>query len=146
MTKIPIDKERGIDPHVITCTRCGKEHGLSLGVLMEGTDAEGNKHYKNKGDYKYDRDHPYIGWEEITDPTRKIAMGICTDCEDQLAKFDEELAKGGIFFKCEQCTTTGMIIGSHPLAIATRLQLAVVAPNPVGVEFATCEEHTPQDE
>jgi len=146
MTKIPIDKKRGIAPHIITCARCGEEHGISLGVIMEGTDAEGNKQYKNKGDYKYNRNHPYISWEEITDPDRKIAMGHCTACEDELARFAEELAKGSIFFKCEQCTTTGMIIGSHPLAEAVRKQTGVVAPNPVGIEFATCEEHTPQDE
>lgn len=149
MTQIPLDKERGIDPHLCKCINCGGDsNSLTVGVIRKGEDENGVIHYANRG--QTDKHNAMLRnkglsevlqWETVTDTTERIPMGLCTKCEEQEKLFKEELEKGGIFFRCKQCEKHGMIIGSHQLSIDIREHSGIKAPDPVGTEFITCKEH-----
>ena len=146
---IPIDKERGIDPHLCICIHCGKDNNaLTIGVLMKGTDSDGNTHYANKGQTaKHNRDLTKHGlpeiykWEEVTDSLEKIPMGLCDECEEIQNNITQGLEKGGILFQCEGCTSTGLIDGRSELAKEVREKENIPAPEPIGITFENCTQH-----
>lgn len=142
MSTIPLDAGKGLDPHMISCTRCGEQYGLTIGALRQATDSNGVTHYCQKGETSR---HPHRGvtnWTPVKEGT-VIPSGLCTACTEELKRFEQEVANGGIFFKCRCCTTTGVIKGHSPLAQTVRKQMNIHAPEPCGVEFENCEEHTP---
>lgn len=149
---IPLSKERGIDPHLTCCVECGQDtNGLTLGVIMEGKDTDGNLHYTQRGStHKYTKDlyrnSPFalsIDWNELTDTNKRIPMGLCTECEELHAMALQALEDGAIYFNCDCCDITGMLKGESELAIAVRKQQNIPAPEPVGVTFDSCDQHIP---
>lgn len=141
MSSIPLDPGKGLDPHVINCAACGENYGVSLGALRQATDYEGNIHYAQKGKTRQ-YPHPVNSdWAPVTD--REITMGLCTACEENILEMGKAVQEGGIHFKCRSCDKTGVIRGTSELAQLVRKQMNIHAPEPCGVEFDTCEEHTP---
>jgi len=148
MASIPVDKERGIDPHMAYCVRCNEDNGLTLGVLVKTVDDHGDTHYTQRGSTsKFNRERSKHGlpelynWETVTDPSERIPSGLCDKCENEIDSFTEEVAKGGIYFKCAKCPTTGVLKHDCNLAKGVREQMGIEAPNPVGIEFEHCHEH-----
>jgi len=150
MASIPLSKDRGIDPHLCTCIRCGNvnDQALTMGVIMKAEDNHGASHFANRGGTrKHEQElakhniEIVTNWTEIKDSSEKIPMGLCKACEDEIALFEEELAKGGIFFKCKACDQAGMITGNTDLAKAVREQMDIPAPDECGIEFDSCDQH-----
>ena len=142
MSTIPLDKGKGLSPHMMACERCGDHYGLTIGALRQAKDSKGVTHICMKGKTSK-HPHPVVtDWTPVEKGT-VITNGLCTACEEQLTRFDQEVSMGGIFFKCRCCTTTGVIKADAPLAQMVRKQMNIQAPDPCGVEFDNCEEHTP---
>ena len=59
--------------------------------------------------------------------------------EAELCK--EELKRGGVFFRCKECSRTGMIKGGTQIAEIVREESDIAAPEPCGIEFDCCAQH-----
>lgn len=71
----------------------------------------------------------------IEEHERIATNDLCNSCKKKKAATEQEVAKGGVFFKCSNCGAEGAVKAEHPLAKAVRKQLDIAAPNPCGVEF-----------
>lgn len=153
MNSIPVSKERGLDPHQLACQVCGEHYGLTLGVIMRAYDEEGQVAYANRGQTaKCNKDREkhglsYLtGWEEVKNTHEVLHMGICDACEENQQSIRTAVAEGGIYFKCSKCSITGAIKVDNPIAKAIREGAQIFAPDPIGVEFDDCSQHTPTEE
>ena len=147
MSSIPVNKEGGMEPHLLKCARCKGDNGLSVGVLMQA-EHKGQMVYCNRGQQRrIERQlDAKLTWSHVPEEQRYITMGVCTTCGEETKRFQEELNKGGIYFKCATCNTTGMIAGNAPLAKAVRKKMGIPAPGPCGMEFEMCSQHGDKDE
>ena len=68
-----------------------------------------------------------------------------TNKEVELLIIQEQLALGSIFFKCKECHQTGMIKGGTQLAEIVREESDIAAPDPCGIEFDLCTQHSGND-
>jgi hypothetical protein len=136
---IILHKEKGVNPKVALCERCGKDWGLLLlgvydiqwkctkcGALHIGGHSEpkecgkcGNVTLINKG--------PYEG--------RDIVSGLCKKCEKELQEHHDIVAAGGVYWNCSNCKANGVIKATSPFAKEVRKAHGVTAPKPCGVEF-----------
>ena len=139
---IPISKEGGLEPHLINCARCGQSAGLTVGVLYEGTDLEGRKHYYNHGQRGAAERSAGVSFDEVrhVEEGERITAGLCTDCETELESHHKIISDGGVAFRCVECQQEGVI---KPSAFASHVREAagIKAPAPCGVEFNKCTEH-----
>lgn len=138
---ITLSRDRGVNPCMTSCTRCG-EYTQTL-VLIGNSDHlfECNScHQKalgKPGQFKC----PGCGVEgslsyiRRLDEHEKIPMGLCEKCEASDKEQEDVVKEGGIYWKCADCNSSGAIRASAPLAKAVREQLGVEAPKPAGCEF-----------
>lgn len=103
------------------CVRCGKPLGVILDRRLKDTFEEGQVY--NSGE-------------------------MCDECKEEEAKFAKIVSEGGIFFRCSQCETVGVIAlsdNTRPLIEYVRKQAHHDDPDwmtkPCGVEFAKCYMH-----
>jgi len=145
---ILLDPEKGVNPFLTYCTRCGGD-GPDL-ILV------GRKQYKDVCDncggvYLGGRDRkvgdrPYQGGQcqfckEYTSFTRskieegeKLPGGLCKNCEDEIEEHKKVVAAGGIYFKCSECNAQGVIKANEFTAIV-RAQHGLENGEPCGIEF-----------
>jgi rubrerythrin len=138
---ITLSKDRGINPRMSTCVRCGSD-GTTLALIGDsdhlfdcracGKKVLGKKRQRKcpgcgvKGSLAYDR---RLGESE------PIPMGLCQTCEDSDKELEEVVKEGGVYWKCADCDRSGALRAQSQLAQAVRKQLGVEAPNPAGCEF-----------
>lgn len=156
MSYITLHPEKGVNPKLTTCWRCGADVGVALpgakdsiytcthGVRSYGGPPGRNPHQKmdcgcTSGQYKFDRkmhDH------------EKIPIEQCDDCTKEITEQGEVVKAGGIYFKCVDCGASGAIRAQNPLCTAVREQLKTPAPAPCGIEFnkETCPACGPKPE
>ena len=58
-----------------------------------------------------------------------------------MAKLAEIVAQGGIYVKCNVCGLYGAIAGHHRAAHDVRTHTGISAPDPVGLQLESCEDH-----
>lgn len=149
---IPISKDRGIDPHLTYCPRCGGEaNELTLGVLMKGLTYDGEVvAYANRGKTRQTERElakkegaPTISrWEEVTDTMERIpAHEPCDKCKEEIKTFEGIVAEGGIYFVCEGCGKKGVIRAESGLAKEVREHMKIAAPDPCGIKLEACWQH-----
>ena len=117
---IILDKKLGVNPVLTYCPRCGE---ATNELLLVGTAAKyectncqrkfigrprvcdncGSSTFTNLG--KIDGTHE-----------RLPATDICDNCKKEIKEFNEEIEKGGVAWKCEDCGNTGVI--KHTAAFA----------------------------
>lgn len=140
---ITLSKEKGVNPHMTYCIRCGQDadelvlFGASdhvdvcsdCGITVFG----GYKNYegcpKCKGGRSGKTRRPLGSWEKVP------ASDFCKKCKDEVAVHQAEVAAGGVYVRCKDCNMSGVILGSHPFAVAARKELNIAAPLPCGIEF-----------
>ncbi len=154
MTSIPIDPEKGLDPHLCCCVHCGNDtNDLTVGALRKAQDNKDAWHYVPRGTtVKYNRElaqksdrRIVTNWQSLED-YEKVPSGYCDDCEKEIKTMEACLQSGGVHFNCTQCSTTGMLTGTSEIAIQVRKYSEIVTPNPVGITFEKCAEHTPPND
>lgn len=155
---IPIHKDRGIDPHLTYCQRCGGEADeLTLGVLMKAELPNGQWVYANRGKTEKLRREleqkkiipfqTYLQWQEITDTRERVpASEPCKKCRDELDMMEEIVKRGGCYFKCAECGQEGVLRETSTIAKQVRKLAGIEPPEPVGFEFEACVQHTPEGE
>jgi len=82
----------------------------------------------------------YLTCQKISD-NEPIPYGICQECQDELASFKQIVTDGGVYFKCKSCNANGVIKAGSVLAIKVRELSKIATPDPVGIEFESCDQH-----
>jgi len=110
---IPLHKERGLDPHLTFCRRCGGDaNELTVGELRKAEYAPGQWTYANRGqtteqgkvmekqgviDNRYN-----LSWEEVPEHERVPAMEFCDSCKKEVKEHKALVADGGVYVKCTE--------------------------------------------
>lgn len=68
------------------------------------------------------------------------SKGWCHACEEEVKMFDQVVAQGGIFWRCENCGYEGTIRKSE-YTDAVRKVMRISAPKPCGMTFKSCSQH-----
>jgi len=133
-----LDPTRGANKRDLVCPRCSQKNGsVILGIREYAGICNACKMF-NVGLSETDTACQVCKSIDIKPkrvPPNMPLPKLCDACLKELAGEAEVLKAGGIFWQCLACGSTGMLGGCHPLAIATRKQAGVVAPNPCGVKF-----------
>ena len=142
MGSLPLHKTKGINPHMTICSRCGEDGrdilllgvhdkkwrcsscdtiNLSAGMPRECGSCKSRCGFTSEGE---------VGEFE------KLVTGLCDKCAKDLKEFDKIVSEGGIYWRCKDCSATGVIRGDSPFAKAVRKEMGIAAPKPAGVEFS----------
>lgn len=139
---IRLHPKLGMNPRLTCCPRCGWE---SSELLLLGAT---NKVYRcqecntpnigkpNARDGCGKCGHWNVPFERELDASEKLPGSICDDCEKEMKEHKDEVAAGGVYFKCSDCSTTGVIKAGHPFAEHIRATMKIEAPEPCGAEFS----------
>lgn len=121
MGTIPISEEGGLEPHIMTCPRCGGlGNALTIGVLLRapvlGAEA-GTYAYYNRGKRKETEDAVEkagfgLGKAEHV-PVDQVQVPIldsepCAKCKEEIAEHRKLVSEGGIHWKCD-CGAQGIL-------------------------------------
>lgn len=155
---IRISAKHGVNPTIFVCEWCGRDTntlGLvgscsklkcrNCGTIIFGSSAEPcpkcGKGGRQLGD-RYGGGGMYHGDFEVlerdTEVPMHIAQGLCDECDAKRKAADDEVAKGGVYWKCSKCGSKGAVKAGTKLAIAVREKMKIAAPNKYGVEFHEC--------
>ena len=149
---IPIDPDKGLDPHMMFCVRCGGEsNSLTIGALRKAKLPTGQWVY-SQADRRNETARDLIGrgmvktrydldWVKLDEHERVPDPTPCDACAKELKQWAELVEQGGIYFRCKTCSATGVVKPGTDLAIAVRKQAEVDPPDAMGMEFQNCEQH-----
>lgn len=143
---ITLHPERGVNPRMTYCPRCGKDaNELVLlgarerkvtcpgcGCVNFGAGTGGD--CGNCGRPLWNGEVGTIGEHE-----RLPATEPCNECRKELDLHAAVVAEGGVYWKCRDCKKSGVIYGSSGLAQAVRKTMGIEPPAPCGVEFSKAE-------
>lgn len=143
---IRLHREKGLNPHMTVCPRCGKD-GDSI-VLLGATDKIhtcpkcGLRHVGRPDDGEcqgcgagFARER----WKTRTIEDYERLPVRCKACDDELAEWESVVKAGGVYFRCADCKTEGVIRAESEMAKAAREQLGVPPPKPCGVQFTKAD-------
>lgn len=153
MTLIPLHKERGLDPHLTFCPRCGGEGAaVTVGAMRKAQLETGQWAYANVGQTEemgrklekagaMGSRHSLL-WVELGEREKVPDSDPCPKCQEDLKQQREEVEKGGVYFRCSICGASGVIRAEVPYAEAVRIAYGKTNGEPCGVEFDECSQHT----
>ena len=140
---IPLSQKHGVNPSVCVCTNCGEDTGA---LVLPGRT---NKYKCGCGRIAYGVKASDFGtcncgrssetWDRIetdAEMPHKIGMGICDKCEAMFEEHHAIVERGGIYWKCSDCGSTGVVRETSELSIHVRKQMNMPAPGQCGVEFS----------
>jgi len=149
MSDIPLHPERGLDPHLMYCQRCGEDTGsITVGDVIRRKMQDGRILLANRGEgvssaiqAGYTK-QDYYNAEiiPIKEGERLPDTSVCAECDAELTMQKGIIEAGGIAFRCTMCHQEGVIRKSD-FADGVRKSAGIEAPIPVGVEFTRCAEH-----
>lgn len=133
--------EKGVNPRLGVCTRCGEEHSVILLGKWDRyfhcaechTVTIGASH-KHCGKCEGARGH----FTPIGEFDR-LPAGLCLVCETEVKEHDAIVAAGGVYWRCEDCQQSG-VIRPNEFAAAVRATHGLTNGEPCGVTFdkTTC--------
>jgi hypothetical protein len=149
---IPIDPEKGLDPHLMFCARCGGEsNALTIGAMRKAEVEDGQYVYamrgkqnitgKNLEDAGAITNRHNLRWEKLDDNERVPDPEPCAKCKEELETWATLVAEGGVYCQCSQCSMKGVIRPGTVLAEAVRSHTKIEAPSPIRMEFENCDQH-----
>lgn len=144
MGSIILHPQKGINPHLTVCQRCGQAYGIAL---LGNRDNRricrcGCTNYGARGSDKCGKCGEQL-FDAKVEPIREhedLPGGLCTECEKEVTEHAKIVAEGGVYFRCAQCGRQG-VIKANEFAAEVRKHLKTPTPKPCGVEFQKCEEH-----
>lgn len=136
----------GVNPHLTYCRRCG---GDCEDLILLGA---------RDGIYRCDDcglnligggpcpDHPgrHTTFVRKVEEHEKLPAGPCRACRDEIELHEKIVAEGGVYFRCSECSSEGVIKPDSELARAVREHARVAPPKPIGITFDVCQQHTPR--
>ncbi len=143
---ITLSKKYGMNPALTLCPRCKKN---TTGVILPGAASL----------FECSQGHKIVGRREgkctlCGDPSenwRLLERGIeaskhpivgtelCDGCKAELAEYEEIVRSGGVYWRCKDCGSSGVIKPNSTFCQMVRNQAGIQAPDPIGVEFS--KEH-----
>ena len=145
---IILHQELGVNPKLTFCPRCGgdAEELILIGARTRidkcsecGTTVYGGISLRSPCRCGR-RSSVTIG--HIGKHDKLPASQPCAKCRAEIDNHKAVVAEGGIYWKCKECTREGVILARSKYAKAVRKQLKVKKPDPCGIEFEKCIEHT----
>ncbi len=125
MTSVTLSKKFGVNPSLTFCPRCGKD-AQEIIVLGDARDYECSSCHKHIVGKRM-RECPFCGSGLIVNMgpydgsrSKLPASDICDKCKESIKELKEELDKGGIAWKCEDCKSEGVINHDTEMAIEFR--------------------------
>ena len=142
MPKINLSKEHGVNPTICQCERCGKETGA---IVLAGKCNKyecqecGAEMFGQKKPAKCSGCGGYlvISTDQDVAAPRYIRQGLCPDCEEEIAKQENLVRLGGIFWRCSECGSSGVIRPGTDMALMVRHKLGILTPAPCGIELTS---------
>ena len=134
----------GVNPHMACCPRCGRDNGeLVLIGAATGIWMCGGCNHKIYGGSECPNCRSRAQTYQIgrVGERDKIPTSLCKECEDEVKLHRQIVAEGGVYFKCKQCSATGVVKAGTALAKMVREDTKIAPPDPVGCEFESCEQH-----
>ncbi|MBF0553240.1 MAG: hypothetical protein HQK96_01640 [Nitrospirae bacterium] len=71
--------------------------------------------------------------ERNAEAPMKMSGGLCPKCDKMRKDADLEVSKGGIYWKCDKCGSTGAVKATSELSKNIRKKMKIEPPNPCGV-------------
>ena len=138
MVSIPLHPEKGVNPRVIVCANCG----TSTGIAMMGRRDKVwkclscNLHHIGG---KPETGKCHCGADNFEDKgslpdNAQIPCDLCDDCMAKEQACVEEVEKGGVYWRCLDCKSTGAIKAEAATAKEVRKAHGIPSPAPCGVE------------
>jgi hypothetical protein len=140
---ILLHKEKGLNPRLTYCVRCGgKGRDLILVGARDkvitcpscGINAIGFTHSQRCPSCK---EKLTGGKSRILEDNERLPGGLCQVCEDEVKAMEAEIKSGGVYVKCK-CGMQGIIKADHPLAKNVRDHFNLHNGEPCGTEIETC--------
>lgn len=139
MSSITLHKEKGVNPHLTFCQRCG---GEAPSIVLIGNkdyidicNSCGMRHYGGADKrtcqgcgtkYSFKREKMKEG--------ERLPGGLCDACEKEVAEHKAIVASGGAYFKCADCGVEG-VIKANDFTASVREANGLDDTEPFGVEF-----------
>jgi predicted RNA-binding Zn-ribbon protein involved in translation (DUF1610 family) len=144
---IELDPERGVNPHLTTCCRCGGESQelIMLGCndyiwqCPCGQNIVGGKRSSKMKCPKCGQpslSHKFV--RRFEEHERLPSMEPCDSCKKEIAEHRALVEAGGVYFKCMGCGTEGVIEPENTACQEVRKELGVPAPGLCGVKTPSC--------
>jgi len=130
---IRLHKEKGLNPHMTVCERCGDDIGIAL---LGASDTKYECQDCGQimiGKRKCPKCKTYAKKIGVLEKWVKLPGGLCEKCTTEITQFEEVVKAGGIYLKCKDCNMSGVLKGEHPMAMEVRKD--VPAPDPIGIEL-----------
>ena len=151
---IKLHPTKGINPILTFCERCHENNaiiiaGAAITAAYKGACPDcGTMVYCTSNNAKNTpREQEvqcpcgtYLRCQQISD-REPIPYGLCQKCQDELESFKQIVSDGGVYFKCKNCNANGVIKADSTLAIKVREITKIAPPDPVGIEFESCDQH-----
>jgi hypothetical protein len=141
MSSIRLHPTKGVNPHLTICAWCRKD----LSIALPGAD-DGVYECRSCNRTHLGR-HPetcpcgaggYGNFVKVRtlEEGEKLNIGeLCDDCLKKKKEHDAEVARGGIYWKCERCGSAGVIKAEAPISQNVRKQTGIEPPKPCGVKL-----------
>lgn len=141
MSDILISKKHGVNPTMGICENCQEDTGevICLGLTHKyRCKSCGREVYGQLAGYKNSKTrvcpscqgHLTLVEKDVEAP-RHLPMGLCDKCQNEMM---EIVKSGGVFWKCKDCGSFGVIKPESPVAQDVRETTGIKAPGLVGVE------------
>jgi len=138
---IRLHSELGVNPRLMICPVCGSE---TTGIALLGT----ANYIYHCGPCSINYVGPPAKCPKCKIPgTRERELGEyekivdqqpCDKCRKMQAECNEEVRKGGIYWRCKTCNSEGAVKAEHEIAKAVRKHFKLEPPEPCGVEWDMC--------
>ena len=142
---IILHKTLGINPRLTVCPRCGGEvNEIALlgnqNTLYQYLRSGCQLHMRYHLGHRCPSCRGYSERVRELDAHEKVlASDICDKCKKELQEHKAIVEEGGVYWKCSNCHSEGVIKGNSELARAVREHSGIKAPDPVGIEFTEKE-------
>lgn len=136
---IRLHKEKGLNPHMTVCPRCG---GDSPTLLLLGAT---NQLYRCKSCDVLHVGRPKLGkckcgsysveFERELGDYERLPGDVCDKCQKELKEHKELVEAGGLFWRCKTCGSEGVIRAESEYAQEIRKRANKPAPEMLGIDF-----------
>ena len=146
---IHLDPVHGVNAHLCYCPRCG---GESNELMLIGnrkriykckacnTALIGFRQNEPCGKCKDPGPHEFM--KSIEEGDKLPGHEPCDSCKKEMEQHQAIVQAGGVFWKCNECNRQGVIKAESPISEIVRQKMGIKAPEPVGIEFEHCKQHT----
>lgn len=135
-----LHKEHGVNPRLTFCPQCGGEGNE---IVMLGADdgiysciACDQKHIGRPKNRTCQACGGVVEFERTVEQHERLPGSICDECQERNRVVEEEVVRGGIYWRCADCGSEGAFRAESPISIAVREQTGIAAPDPVGLEMS----------